>query len=199
MTASRRNPSSARSSLQVPSSSGPRRAVQVWGDTCEAIVVDDRGWLEARLGRACRLVYLPDDSVRLVDPDHARHGEQVGFADGFPYLLVGQGSVDDLGERLGSPVDVRRFRPNLVIAGGAPGAEDAWKRVQVGAVTLALVKPCSRCVMVDLDPDTGARSTPALAHLAAYRRQGNKVMFGQNALAENEGIVRVGDRVTVLG
>jgi len=106
-----------------------------------------------------------------VDPDYAP-GARTAFTDGFPLLLIGEGSLADLNARLPSPVSMRRFRPNLVIAGSAPYAEDGWRRIRIGALTFQVVKPCSRCVVTTVDPDTGLAEGPEpLRTLATYRRR----------------------------
>lgn len=187
-------------SLEIPLAPPERDrvTVEVWDDRCEAIEVEGGAWFSEALGRPCRLVFMPDDSIRAVDSDYASHGEIVSFADGFPFLLVSQASVDELTTRVGEPMSVLRFRPNIVVEGCAPGAEDAWRRVRIGDVPFALVKPCSRCEIVTIDPSSGQRGKEPLTALAAYRKQGRKVMFGQNVLAEASGQLRVGDKVTVL-
>lgn len=187
-------------SLQVPLRPGEGAAVsvQVWGDRCDALEIEGGGWFSEALGRLCRLVYMPEDAVRLVDPDYASHGEVVSFADGFPYLVVSQGSLEQLSERVGEPMSAGRFRPNLVIGGCEPGAEDGWKRVRIGGAVFSLLKPCSRCEIVTIDPDSGHAGKEPLATLAGYRKQGKKVLFGQNAVAQGRGRVRRGDAVQVL-
>jgi uncharacterized protein YcbX len=187
--------------LEVPlrPEQGQRTEVEVWGDRCEALEIEGGAWFSEVLGAPCRLVYMPEDSRRLVDPDYAAHGEVVSFADGFPYLLLSQASLEELSGRVGEAMSARRFRPNLVVEGGEPGDEDRWQRVRVGEVRFALVKPCARCEIVTIDPDTGRAEKEPLASLAAYRRQGKKVVFGQNLLALGGGVVRVGDPVEVLG
>lgn len=184
--------------LPLRPAEGKRISVRVWGDECEGLEQEQGAWFSEVLGANCRLVYMPEDALRSVDPDYAQRGELVSYADGFPYLLVSQASLRELSERVGEVMSARRFRPNLVVDGCDPGAEDRWSRIRVGEVSFALVKPCSRCEIVTLHPDTGHQGKEPLKSLAAYRKQGNKVMFGQNLLAEGEGRLRVGDRIEVL-
>lgn len=187
--------------LQLPlrPTKGQRVQVRVWGDTCEALEIEGGTWLSEALGTSCRLVYMPEETLRPVDPDHATHGEVVSFADGFPYLLLSQASLDELSERVGERMSARRFRPNLVVEGCGPGEEDRWESIQLGGIHFSLVKPCSRCPIVTVDPETGVFGKEPLAALASYRKQGRKVMFGQNLVARGEGVVRVGDPVQVFG
>ena len=179
----------------------PRLRVQVWSDTVAAVPVGDAAdrWLSEAIGVDCRLVWFPDDVKRQVDTRYAFLGDRTAFADGFPLLLIGQASLDDLNRRLASPVPMRRFRPNLVVAGAEPYAEDHWQRIRVGSVPMRVVKPCSRCVITTVDPDTGRRTgQEPLATLAKYRRRGKHVYFGQNVIHEGRGELVVGDMVEVL-
>lgn len=174
---------------------------KVWRDECKAQFVDAQadGWLSEFLGSDCRLVYLPPGSVRQVDQDYARRGDQVGFADGYPFLLISQASLDDLNRRLPTPISMERFRPNLVISGCDAYAEDSWQRIRIGGLTFRVAKPCSRCIIPTIDPETGRRQgDEPLKTLFQYRKQGNKVMFGQNLLHDGVGSLSQGMRVEVL-
>jgi len=172
------------------------RCVQVWSANP---VVPDAGetaaaWLSDFLGQACRLVYLPEDDGIQVDLDYARLGERTAFSDGFPFLLIGQASLDDLARRVGRPLEMLRFRPNLVVSGAEPYAEDGWKRIRIGQLTFRVVKPCSRCVIPTLDPVTGERAPDRepLNTLLSYRKGPGGVFFGQNLIAEGRGELEVG-------
>ena len=143
---------------------------------------------------------MPDDSERAVDAKYGAPGDVVSFADGYPVLVANQGSLDDLNGRLETPASMRQFRPNLVVEGAGAWAEDAWTRVHAGDVTLRVVKPCDRCTVVTIDPDSDvpvARREP-LATLAKLRARENKVYFGQNAVPETFGRLRVGDEVVAV-
>lgn len=189
--------------FEVPSASqdSVRVQVKVWQDPVEATPVSESAdaWLSDAIGVPCRLVFFPDEVQRQVDLDYARPGERVAFADGFPLLLIGQGSLDDLNRRLASPLPMRRFRPNLVVAGAPAYAEDSWRRIAVGGIPMRVVKPCSRCVITTVDPQTGRFSgKEPLATLSTYRKRGNKIYFGQNLVHEGRGRLSVGDRVELL-
>ncbi len=176
-------------------------SVKVWRDECEAEFVDTEadGWLSEFLGRDCRLVYLPSGSVRQVDQAYAQRDDQVGFADGFPFLLISQASLDDLNRRLPVSLPMERFRPNLVISGCDAYAEDSWQRIRIGELIFRVVKPCSRCVIPTIDPETGRRQgDEPLKTLLQYRKQGNKVMFGQNLLHDGIGHLSQGMEVEIL-
>jgi len=124
----------------------------------------------------------------------------VAFADGFPLLLIGQGSLDDLCARVGRPLEMLRFRPNLVVEGAAPYAEDGWKRIRIGSLEFRVVKGCSRCIMTTLDPQSGERSADRepLATLRGYRQRDGEVYFGQNLIACGTGQLALGMPVEVL-
>jgi uncharacterized protein YcbX len=187
--------------LLVPRpTAGDRRPVIVWDDRCNALDCGDAAaaWLSVFLSVECRLVYFPDDEVRAVDPRYALPGDRTAFSDGFPLLLISQASLDDLNSRLDVPVSMARFRPNLVVRGCAAFAEDDWQEIRIGDLRFRIVKPCSRCTIPAIDPLTGERDQEPLRTLAAYRKRGAKIFFGQNVIADGEGELRVGMRVEVL-
>ncbi|MEA3292753.1 MAG: MOSC domain-containing protein, partial [Pseudomonadota bacterium] len=156
-------------------------------------------WLSQAIGDDCRLVFIPDDEIRPCDPRYAAPGDRTSFTDGFPLLLISQASLDDLNRRLAQPVEMRRFRPNLVVAGVEPYAEDNWQRIRVGEIEMRGVKPCSRCAIPAVDPDTGIVSgLEPLRTLSAYRKRNNKIYFGQNLAHNGHGSLCVGDLVTKL-
>jgi uncharacterized protein YcbX len=188
--------------VPLPGGAAARLDVTVWGDTCSAARADasaDR-WLSEYLGQPAALVYVDARMQRPVDPTYAAPEDRVGFADAFPLLLTTTASLDDLNQRLAQPVPMSRFRPNLVVEGCEAFAEDGWKRLRIGTVELAVVKPCARCVFITVDAET-ARKDPRqepLRTLTTFRRTGTQVLFGQNVIVRRAGIVRVGDSVEVL-
>lgn len=188
--------------VAVPPADEALRGVTVWGDSLDAPDAGDAAaaWLSDFLSRDCRLVHVPASRARQVDTAYAQPGDKVGFADGFPLLLIGQASLDDLSARVGRPLEMLRFRPNLVIEGAEPYAEDDWGRLRIGDVELERVKPCSRCAIPTLDPQTGMRSHDAepLRTLATYRRDADGVYFGQNLVLRSGGVLEVGMPVVLL-
>jgi uncharacterized protein YcbX len=177
---------------------GPARRVRVWRDDVDAwsLGPEAAAALSAFLGVACELVYMPDASERPVDTDWAPPGYRVGFADGFPYLLTTTASLADLGRR-GAPVEMVRFRPNLVVDGAEPFAEDGWQKVRVGEVRFQVCKPCARCSIPNVDPQTAEVGVEPTRTLVEFRKFDGKVRFGQNLIALDSGTVRVGDEVVV--
>lgn len=184
-----------RLSVREPDAGDRRCRVVIWGDEVEAVdaAADAGEWFSGLLGAACRLVRMPASTLRQVDPGYAVPGDRVGFADAFPFLLISEGSLDELNRRLAEPVPMSRFRPNIVVAGCAPHDEDGWSRVRIGAVDFRVVKPCARCVITTTDQRTGERGREPLRTLASYRRVGGKILFGQNLIHDGTGTVRVGD------
>ena len=174
-----------------------RVMVDVWGDRCASKVFPDaiNDWFSGILGQSLRLVMMPNTTRRRADGRYAPKGQYVSFADGFPFLLAGQSSLDDLNGRLLQPLPMNRFRPNIVFTGGGPFEEDGWEGFDIGDQPFRGVKPCARCVVTTIDQDTGERAAEPLKTLSAYRKIGNKIRFGQNVvwLGEGTAILRVGD------
>ena len=168
-----------------------------------AIAAVDQGqeasdWFRGFLGVPCRLVGMADEHVRPTGR-RLRPGDQVSFADSYPLLLISEASLEDLNARLAAPLPMDRFRPNIVVSGCPPYAEDGWRTVRAGAVGLDVMKPCVRCVITTTDQQTAQRSTEPLRTLATYRRDADGgVIFGQNLLHHGPGALRVGDPVEVL-
>ncbi|MEO6061415.1 MAG: MOSC N-terminal beta barrel domain-containing protein [Thermoflexales bacterium] len=184
---------------------GPGRPVQIWRDTVMAVDQGDAAaaWLSAGLEMPVRLVRMADDFARTLDPAYAKNlNDQTGFADGYPALVVCEASLDGLNERLiargSEPLPMNRFRPNIVVGGAVPFAEDGWKRIRVGGMTFDLVKPCARCEITTTDQDTAEKGLEPLATLATFRKVNGKVMFGMNAIHAGPGVVWVGDIVEVV-
>lgn len=178
--------------------------VAIWDDTVHATRVGDETdiWLSNALGTLCHLVYIPDNEERQCDLKYAKQGDRTGFSDGFPLLLLSEASLADLNNRLDEPVEMKRFRPNIVISGCDAYAEDQLKGFIIGDVSMRGVKLCSRCVITTVDPDTGKRNNmQPLATLMKYRKgkgdEANKVFFGMNVIHENTGRLNVGDSVSI--
>jgi uncharacterized protein len=113
-------------------------------------------------------------------------------------LLISQASLDDLNSRLENSVPMNRFRPNLVIVGSKAFEEDSWEKIKIGEVYFKVAKPCARCILTTVDQQTGVRGTEPLFTLSKYRTLDNKVLFGQNLIALNEGNISVNDDVEII-
>jgi uncharacterized protein YcbX len=175
--------------------------VRVWRDEVDALDLGaaSSAFFSAALGQPVRLVYLPDASERQVDLGYAQPGDQVSFADGFPYLLANEASLVDLNSQLVRPVPMSRFRPNLVVAGADAYAEDGWNEIRIGDARFEIKKPCTRCAIVTTDQETGRRDgKEPLQTLARTRSWQGKPVFAQNALCRSGERVRCGDVLAVL-
>jgi uncharacterized protein YcbX len=185
-------------SLQVlaPDGVGDRLPVTVWDDVVNAACADVSAdaWFSEFLGRPVRLVMMDALSVRTVASADAN---SVSFADGYPFLAISQASLDGLNARLAAPLSMQRFRPNLVIDGCDPHAEDQWHRIRIGGIEFEATKPCTRCVFTTVDPLLGERdpSGEPLRTLKSYRRTNEGITFGMNWIARGRGQLRVGDPV----
>ncbi len=176
---------------------------QVWNSVVDALPASAAAdkWLTEYLGQPCRLVYMPDSTVRLSNDKYAGPTSRVGFADGYAYLVTGTASLADLNRRLaakGHPaLPMNRFRPNLVASGAEPYAEDTWGAIHVGGAVLRGAKPCGRCQVTTTDQATGeVRGPEPLATLAGYRDSNEfGQMFGMNCVSILQGLIRVGDEI----
>lgn len=185
-----------------PPADAPRLQVQVWKDSVDAALADAAAahWLTQWLGRPVRLVHMDAGARRPVRPDLSQPGDLVSFADAFPLLAISQSALDQLNTKLATPVPIARFRPNLVIDGCRPHAEDGWRRIRIGAVEFDVSRQCVRCVFTTVDTERGAPdpSGEPLNTLKGYRRGESGVTFGVHLIARGGGTLRVGDAVTVL-
>ncbi|GEC72516.1 hypothetical protein SAMN05443543_101483 [Flavobacterium flevense] len=176
--------------------------VMVWEDKVTAVEVDAEisAWFSGILGVSIRLVFMPEDSQRKVDPNYAVSPNDItSFSDGFPYLIIGQSSLDDLNSRLANPISMKRFRPNFVFSGGKAYEEETWKEFNIGGLLFYGVKNCGRCIITTIDPEKGKFSgKDPLYTLAKYKMRGNKVIFGQNVITQQEGCLKIGTVVNVL-
>ena len=183
--------------LPLVPAGGDRHDVTLWEWSGSGIAASPGGdsWFSDLLGERVRLLYCPADEGQLVNPRYAPTPARAGFSDGFPLLLVGQGSLDELNRRLPVPVPMNRFRPNLVVSGIEPFAEDAWRGFQIGSVGMSVVKGCDRCTFTTIDQETGQKGAEPLRTLATFRKWDGKVWFGQNVVHQGSGELRVGEPV----
>lgn len=183
-----------------PKEEGQMMKVQVWDDVCDAYVygAEVNDWFSDQLGMSARLVYMHQESRREVDPRYATHDEIVSFADGYPFLMISEESLEDLNGRLETPIPMDRFRPNIVVRGGKPYQEDEVKKFEAGGVMFTGAKPCARCQVITIDQQTAVSSKEPLKTLATYRRSEHKVLFGMNLLHQGSGTLRVGEALEAL-
>ncbi|GIV37238.1 MAG: hypothetical protein KatS3mg032_1617 [Cyclobacteriaceae bacterium] len=184
--------------FEVWRQSGKKYTARIWQDEVTVYEVHSEvsRWFTHELGLECRLVRFPEENPRPAYPRYVPLPGNVSLADAYPYLIIGQASLDLLNRHLINPVSMLRFRPNLVISGSEPFAEDAWKKFTIGQVLFEAVKPCARCILTTVDPDTGIRGKEPLKTLAAFRKTGNAIYFGMNAIAHTSGIISENDEIS---
>jgi uncharacterized protein len=189
-------------SIAVPLHAAPGKTtmVKVWDDECDAQYVSDIAdeWLSKKLVIPCRLVYMPDTERRKVDESYAQNNEITSFSDGYPLLVIGQASLDDLNNRLRDPLPINRFRPNIVFTGGNPYDEDTMEHIRVNGIDLYGVKLCDRCVMTTINQSNAIKANEPLKTLADYRSKNNKIYFGQNILFRQTGSIKAGDTIAII-
>jgi uncharacterized protein len=184
--------------VPTPAPDAPRRRCTVWSSTLDLPeATEARPWVEAVMGPGAALVFQPDDAHRPADaayaPDH-----EVSLADGYPVLLATEASRRAVEAAAGVGLDMRRFRPNVVVEGAAEAwAEDGWGDVRLGVARFRNVKPCGRCAVTTFDPDTLVQGKEPLRTLGRLRKEGTKVLFGANLVPLGAGTVRVGDAVVI--
>ncbi len=182
--------------------SGPTRPVDIWRS--QGVQAVDQGelaagWFSDWLGAEVRLVHFAQGYLRKVNKQYAiQEDDHTGFADGYPILLASEELLANLNARLDVPVPMDRFRPNLVVRGVEPFAEDTWSRICIGGLEMAVVKPCARCVVTTIDKQTLERSKEPLKTLASYRKGLGGALFGQNVIPLNQGRLRLGMNVEIL-
>ncbi|MFG1942941.1 MOSC domain-containing protein [Nonomuraea sp. NPDC048826] len=167
-------------------------------------------WMTALTGRQARLAWLDDPTRRPVDPAYGRPDDRVSLADAYPLLLTSTASLARLddwiaetaaerGEELPGPLDMRRFRPSVVVEdAGEPFAEDGWRRLRIGEVEFRAVKGCDRCVLTTVDPDTYVKGKEPIRTLSRHRKRDGLVWFGVNLIPDGTGTIKRGDPVTIL-
>lgn len=210
--------------LEIQPAQNIEKQVDVWDDQCPAVPVstDADQWLSKKLGGNVQLVGMPENSIRPADEKYAPAGQYVSFADGYPFLVIGEATLAELNSRLGfgsagsentdaqnvpslsqkAPVPMERFRPNIVFSGGTPHCEDEFGAFYIGNQPFLAVKPCARCIMTTIDQQTAQLGAEPLKTLATYRQSGHKILFGQNLVWTGQDAgqtISVGDFIRILG
>jgi uncharacterized protein len=179
--------------------SGPIIRAKIFDDNVDVIEVDPAlsKWFSDHLQTSCRLVSFPEANPRAVDPKYRVNDEHVSLADAYPFLIIGLSTLNDLNARLNEPVPMNRFRPNFVFTGGEPYEEDTWRELKIGENKFVGVKPCGRCVLTTVNQETAEKGIEPLYTLSTYRKRETKVLFGQNLVALDNGIVNLGDKISI--
>ena len=175
-------------------------SVTVWDDVCDALEAGEEinSWFSDMLHINCTLVYMPDETRRMVDNRYAGNNEITSFSDAYPILIIGQSSLDNLNEKLIDALPMNRFRPNIVFTGGHPHIEDEMAAFIIEGINFLGVKPCSRCVMTTIDQQSASGGKEPLRTLAGYRMKNNKIYFGQNVLQQHLGEIKIGDEIKII-
>lgn len=174
--------------------------VQVWSSKLKAEEVnpDISNWFSDKLSMNVRLVKMTKISQRprrlFVPP----YKTTLSFADGYPYLILGEESMNELNSKLDQPVLADRFRANIIVSSRIAHEEDEWKVVNAGNAKLQVIKPCARCVMITVNQQTGVTGNEPLKTLSGYRQKRNKIYFGANAICSQDGVISVGDRLEMI-
>lgn len=192
----------SKDSIVIPLTPAPtenRGTVTIWDDSCTAEFVGDEAdkWFSGMLGLNCRLVYMPDDTRRVVDERYAENAI-TSFSDAYPFLIIGQASLEDLNTRLTKALQMDRFRPNIVFTGGEPYEEDLYRHFTIAGIDFYGVKLCARCAVTTIDQQTAEKGKEPLKTLASYRFKNNKILFGQNMVHAGNGEIAIGDELLVL-
>jgi uncharacterized protein len=178
---------------------GERIKAKIWDDEVDVFEINPElsQWFSNHLQIPVRLVSFPELNARAVDPKFSIGDDHVSLADAYPFLIIGQSSLDDLNRRLSESLPMNRFRPNFVFSGGEAYEEDGWREFSIGENRFVGVKPCARCALPTVNQDTAEKGTEPLATLSTYRRRDAKVLFGQNLISLDQKRVNVGDKITV--
>jgi uncharacterized protein YcbX len=171
---------------------------KVWDDAVTVFEVSKvySQWFSDQLNLKCKLVSFPETGSRPIDAKYKLKDEHVSLADAYPLLIIGQASLDDLNSRLQDPVPMNRFRPNIVFTGGLPYEEESWRDFTMGNNRFVGVKPCARCIVTTIDQATGEKGREPLLTLSKYRKQGEKILFGQNVIPVDYNQIHEGEEIT---
>lgn len=174
--------------------------VSIWDDECRAQLVDKAfdSWFSRQLGQDVRLVFMPDTTQRFTDPNYTEPGHITSFSDAYPFMIIGQASLDDLNARLDEPLPINRFRPNIVFTGGRPYQEDTMDSLTINNISFQGVKLCARCNVITIDQQKATSAKEPTKTLARYRAKNQKIYFGQNLAHNGTGVISVGDEICLL-
>lgn len=184
-------------SFRLDEHSEVKRLVKIWDDECLCYEVSQKTsqWFTRQLGVKCHFVFFPNEEKRLVNKKHVLSNELTSLTDGYPYLIISEGSMNDLNSKLDKPISVQRFRPNFVYNNQTQFHEDKLKEFSIGDVVFKAVKPCDRCIVTTIDLTSSKPGKEPLKTLSTYRKVNNKILFGQNLIKLKGNRVKVGDLI----
>ena len=184
----------------VPEMDSKTLLVKIWDDFCEAQLISNEAdnWFSEQLKFSCRLVYMPELTKRKVDAKYALDNDITSFADGYPVMIIGQESLDNLNRRLTEKIPMNRFRPSIVFTGGKAFEEDTFEHFRIKEIDFYGVKLSARCVITTTNQDTAVTGKEPLKTLSGYRMKNNKIYFGQNLLVKSIGRISIGDQIEIV-
>jgi uncharacterized protein len=175
--------------------------IKIWDDEINALNMGAffNDWFSKETGMEVRLFFQPEVSIRPIDVKYAvNKTEETSLSDGYPILIISQGSLNKLNELCPETMVMERFRPNIVIDEQTPHFEDELKGFSIGSVEFYGVKPCARCIVTTINPDDLVKTAEPLKTLSTYRKVGNKILFGQNVVVHKTGIIKIGDQLVLV-
>jgi uncharacterized protein len=194
--------------VDVPSGADLVPVTLFGGTPFLAALADDAAheWFSKAVGEPVRLVHADEPARRPANPAYAGPGVPMAFADGYPLHLTTEESLAELNAQIAAgpmadqgPLPMVRFRPNVVVAGAEPWADDGWHTIRIGEGVYRTVKGCARCTIPTTDHETAERFKEPTATMARTRRWDGAVWFGTNLVCDTPGVrIRVGDEVEVL-
>lgn len=180
---------------------GENIRVEIWDDQLVAREVLNGWsfWFSEALQEEVYLVQITDEYPREMNEKYQTNlAKNTSFADSLPLLVVGSASYRALEDRLGETIDRLRFRPNIIVSTDEPFIEDTWAEIKVGLVHLSGAKPCARCPLVNVDPQSGESNKNTLKTLASFRTLNHKVYFGQQFVPISLGEIQIGMEVQLI-
>jgi len=191
----------AQLSIDLDEVTGEKILTNVWEHQVYTYEVSQAAsdWFSDQLGVDCLLVKMVDEFDRYKDLIKGPAQTRVSLADGYPYHIIGTASFDLLADKVGSRIPQNRFRANIIVETDEAHIEDTWDQLKVGSAKLQVIKPCARCLVVNIDQSTGKSLKEPLKSLASYRSDGNVVNFGANSICLTEGSISVGDTIDFIG
>jgi len=170
---------------------------KVWDHDALVQLVNEQvsAWFSEMLGQQVDLVRILDDKARIHHNSTKNIDIHVSLADGYPYLIAGTESLQYLNQKLSEPIEMNRFRPNIIVETKDAHEEDTWNEIQIGSASFLNIKPCARCNVITINQKDATIQNEVLKVLNTYRKEGNNVLFGTNVMCTSEGIVSIGDSI----